>query len=197
MKNFEASLSFTLEYEGGYVDDPYDAGGCTNMGITIGTLQDWCRDDSLTCADVADLTVDEVADIYRANYWGPVWGDKLPAGLDLQVFDWGVNSGPSRAVRALQEVAGSPADGVMGPDTLAATEAWVDRVGLVAALEAYHDKRQRYYESLSNYDRYGNGWTARNDACLDRALGLANDGDELEARVADLEARVSALEAMA
>jgi hypothetical protein len=32
---FESCLAFTLRQEGGYVDDPADPGGATNMGITL------------------------------------------------------------------------------------------------------------------------------------------------------------------
>jgi len=34
---FDACLAFTLREEGGYVDDPADPGGATNMGITLAT----------------------------------------------------------------------------------------------------------------------------------------------------------------
>ena len=40
-QNFGACLDFVFEREGGYVDDPHDPGGATNMGITLATLAAW------------------------------------------------------------------------------------------------------------------------------------------------------------
>jgi hypothetical protein len=37
--NFDACFADYLDYEGGFVDDPRDPGGATNMGITLGLMQ--------------------------------------------------------------------------------------------------------------------------------------------------------------
>ena len=34
---------FILKWEGGFVNDPDDLGGATNMGVTIGTYEAYCR----------------------------------------------------------------------------------------------------------------------------------------------------------
>ena len=39
MADFTLYLPKVLKWEGGFVDDPDDAGGATNMGVTISTLQ--------------------------------------------------------------------------------------------------------------------------------------------------------------
>lgn len=171
---YPQAYRFTLDFEGGYVNDPDDPGGCTNMGITIGTLTDWRDDPSTNCNDVANLSRVEAGMIYALNYWSPVWGNRLLVGLNTQVWDFGVNAGPSRSVRYLQEMIGSPGDGIMGPNTLAAAEAYVEDRGIETALQNYHDKRQAYYESLSTFSKYGNGWTRRNDDCLALSIDLAN-----------------------
>lgn len=193
--------AFTFRYEGGYVDHPNDPGGCTNRGITIGTLRDWRGDQSLTCADVKALTEEEAAEIYAENYWAPVWGDKLPIGVNCQTYDWGVNSGPSRSVKALQQIVGSTADGIMGKNTLAAVEAYVAASGVEGLLHKLHAKRQSFYEGLSTWPSFGKGWTARNDACLELSLQLAaedaaaTDVTETEDdRISALEKRVEELE---
>ena len=36
---------FILKWEGGFVNDPDDLGGATNMGVTIGTYEAYCRKD--------------------------------------------------------------------------------------------------------------------------------------------------------
>jgi hypothetical protein len=116
---FAACLEEVLWHEGGYADNPRDPGGATNLGITIATLGEW-RGRAVTKADVKALTREEAAAIYRARYWKRVRGDALPAGLDLAVFDFAVNSGPARAVKALQRELGVAQDGLVGPVTLGA-----------------------------------------------------------------------------
>lgn len=185
---YPAAYEFTLEFEGGYVNDPDDPGGCTNMGITIGTLRDWRNDPNVTCTDVKNLTESEAALIYATNYWAPVWGNKLPVGVNTEVWDFGVNAGPSRAIKILQECVNSPADGIMGPNTLDA----VRNADIDALLVQYHDRRQSYYESLSTFDKYGNGWTRRNDDCLTLAQDLR--GQRIVLPKSGLASRVARLE---
>ena len=170
---YPESYAFTLGYEGGYVNDPNDPGGCANAGITIGTLQAW-RGASMTvtCEDVAALTEPEIGMIYATNYWAPVWGNRLPVGINCQVWDFGVNAGPSRAIKTLQACIGTKQDGIMGPDTLGTTmERDSDEL-----LQEYHERRQAYYESLDGWVHYGTGWTNRNNDCLTLSLDLRAKG---------------------
>ena len=48
------------------------------------------------------LQVSDVAPIYKKNYLNRVKGDQLPSGLDLCVFDFGVNAGTGRGTKYLQ-----------------------------------------------------------------------------------------------
>ena len=45
-------------------------------------------------------------------------------------FDFGVNAGPGRAVKYLQTMIGTVADGGIGPNTLAKLKEYVDEHGL-------------------------------------------------------------------
>lgn len=166
-ENKEFCIKKILEAEGGYVDHPEDPGGCTNKGITIGTLRDWrwSQGDasSVDCTDVRNITEDEAVAIYVRNYWEPVDGDDLSPGLDLHVFDMGVNSGPSRAVKLLQEMIGASADGVIGPNTRKAIGEMARSVGVVEMIEQYSEKRREYYRSLSTFATFGQGWLNRVD----------------------------------
>src|SRR5690348_18419167 len=101
--NWDQCLDFIFDKEGGYSDDPLDPGGATNLGITLNELSQW-RHDAVTKQDVKALTRQEAAAIYRANYWNVVRGDELPAGIDLMVFDAGVNIGTPRSARFLQQI---------------------------------------------------------------------------------------------
>lgn len=161
------SVRELLVYEGGYTNHPADPGGPTNWGITIFDVHRFVKPDA-TAADVKALKVEQAKDIYKRKYWDLVWGDKLPAGVDFCVFDYGVNSGPSRAVKALQRVVGVDADGVMGPATLAAV-LLKDPAMVVNAL---CDERMRFLRGLKTFSVFGVGWTRRVTALRRSALGM-------------------------
>src|ERR1700719_3107773 len=91
--DFDACLAFTLKEEGGYSDDPADPGGATNMGITLATYRQWADNPNLAPLQVRDLSERTARAIYRSLYWNPLRADALPAGVDLSVFDMGVNAG--------------------------------------------------------------------------------------------------------
>src|SRR5260370_12356466 len=120
---FDACLAFTLRAEGGYVDDPADPGGATNMGITLATYREWSGDPAFGPTQVEDMTERTARAIYRSLYWNPLRADALAIGLDLSVFDIGVNAGIWRSPRLLQRAlgfTGEEVDGCIGPETLGA-----------------------------------------------------------------------------
>jgi len=119
------------------------------------------------------LTVEDVAPIYEKNYWGRVKGDDLPSGLDLCVFDFGVNAGTGRAAKYLQTMIGTVADGGIGPNTLKAVAAYVEENGLQTTIENYQANRQRYYEKLKTFETFGRGWTRRVEETTVAALNMA------------------------
>ena len=166
--NFDQCLSMVLKHEGGFVDHPKDPGGATNMGVTLGTYEQWMGR-SVTIAEMKALTVDDVAPIYRNRYWDRVRGDDLPSGVDWSVFDWAVNSGPSRSAKALQNIVMATCDGAIGPKTLAA----VGDHKPDDLIHAMHHSRQRFYERLSTFDTFGRGWTRRNAETRETALLMA------------------------
>ncbi|MFO1141178.1 MAG: glycosyl hydrolase 108 family protein [Amaricoccus sp.] len=156
-ENFESCLDFVFEREGGYVDDPHDPGGATNMGITLATLAAW-RGRAVTKGEVRGLSRAETAAIYQDRYWRPVGGDALPTGLDLFAFDTGVHSGPKTAIRLLQRgLGGIDADGRLGRQTLAAAA----RADGPAAIRRACAARLAYMHGLRNWSRNQNGWTKR------------------------------------
>ncbi|MBI4046798.1 MAG: glycoside hydrolase family 108 protein, partial [Devosia nanyangense] len=116
--NLPAVLAETLTYEGGWSDHPADPGGATMKGITLAVYRRYRP--GATKANLRGISSAEVERIYREGYWNPVRGDDLVRGLDLTVFDYGVNSGPVRSIKALQQVVGVGVDGIMGPATILA-----------------------------------------------------------------------------
>lgn len=168
-ERFERCLGEILRHEGGYVDHPSDPGGATNMGITRKTLARWRKVSpwtGLPKAAVEALTRDEAALIYRAQYWNAAKAGAMPAGVDLALFDFAVNSGPDRAARVLQAALRVAADGEIGPVTLAAAEA-ADPKRLVNDL---CDRRLGFLRRLASFSVFGRGWTRRVAAIRTAAL---------------------------
>lgn len=166
-ENFDKCLEMILHHEGGYVNHPKDPGGETNLGVTKRVYEEWGGQKNMK-----DLTVEDVAPIYKKNYWGRAKCDQLPSGLDLAVFDWSVNSGVGRAVKKLQKMIGTVADGGIGPNTLKTLEEYIRHHGLETTIENYKDIRQAFYRSLSTFNTFGKGWTRRNNETLEAALKM-------------------------
>ena len=165
--NYDKCLETILHHEGGYVNHPKDPGGETNLGVTKRVYEEWGG-----TKDMKDLTVEDVAPIYKKKYWDKIKGDNLPSGLDLCVFDFGVNAGPGRAAKYLQTMIGTVADGGIGPNTLKAVESYVEKMGLQEAITEYQSRRQDYYESLSTFSTFGKGWTRRVRETTELALKM-------------------------
>jgi lysozyme family protein len=168
---FQACLPVILAAEGGFVDDPADPGGATNLGVTLATLSGWLGRRAAV-AEVAALTPAAVAPIYRARYWNPSHAGDCPPGVDLMVFDEAVNQGVGQALASLQAAAGAAADGLFGPVTRAAVRA-ADPVRLVGRIAADREVR---YRALPSFRRFGRGWLARLARTAQLAVEMAAQG---------------------
>ena len=160
MSDFDKCLKVILHHEGGYVNHPKDPGGMTNMGVTKRVYEDWVGY-AVSEHTMQNLTEEDVGPIYRKNYWDRLKCDELPEGLNLCVFDFGVNAGTGRAAKYLQTMIGAHPDGGIGPMTLKALDEYVSIYTIENTIEKYQDDRQKYYESLSTFDTFGKGWTRR------------------------------------
>ena len=168
--NLESSLKAILHHEGGYVNHPKDPGGETNLGVTKKVYEEYGGK-----KDMKDLVVADVAPIYIDRYWGKMKCDDLPSGLDLCVFDFGVNAGPGRAAKFLQKLLGVTQDGGIGPQTLGALQSAIgeDKVTQTREMiEKYQSMRQEYYEGLSTFDTFGKGWTRRVEETTHEAISM-------------------------
>ena len=166
-ENFDKCLKMILHHEGGYVWHKLDPGGETNLGVTKRVYEEWGGKKNMK-----DLTVEDVAPIYEKNYWGRLKCDDIPSGLDLCVFDFGVNAGTGRSAKYLQRMIGTVADGGIGPNTLRALDEYVSLHGLNETIENYQANRQRYYEKLKTFKTFGRGWTRRVNETTQSALKM-------------------------
>ena len=167
-QNFEQCMGWLLEHEGGYINHPSDPGGETNLGVTRAVYEQYVGRQVMD-GEMEGLTHDDVYPIYKENYWNRLRADDLPSGVDWSCFDWGVNSGTSRAAKALQRIVGVEQDGGIGPMTLQA----VTEMKPVDIIEQLHHMRDGFYRDLSTFDTFGRGWIRRNDETKEQALNLA------------------------
>lgn len=170
--NFDSCLALVLGAEGGFSNDARDRGGATNFGITIGTLTDWRRsrapDATVTIDDVRALTLDEAKEIYRSRYWNVLRCEDLPPGVDLLVFDFGVNAGTGRSARVLQQVLGVEQDGSIGPVTLNGLNTCpADKI-----IRDFSACRLDFYRGLDDFRVFGAGWTNRTNSMLEAAMRM-------------------------
>jgi lysozyme family protein len=162
--NREASIKATLKHEGGYVDHPADPGGATNWGITIGVAREYWKKDA-TKADIKAMPQSVAVEIYRKRYWNEIGGDSLPAGLDYAVYDFGVNSGPSRAKAYLALTNGSVED----------------------RIKQLCDARLVFLKKLKTWPTFGKGWGRRVSEVRALALKMARGSAEAPPPPPDIE----------
>jgi len=153
---FDACMPFIFKAEGGYSDNPADPGGPTNYGITLATLRAYEGDPNLTADAVKKLSPEKAKEIYRTAYWNRMQCGELPPGLDLEVFDFGVNSGPAESVKTLQRIVGVTQDGSIGPITLAP----VGQFNVDDLISRFAQARLAFYQSL-NMPEFEQGWATR------------------------------------
>lgn len=173
---YKLALQFVLQKEGGYSNHQADNGGETNFGIA--DKRDGKADgktdingDGIAETRIKDLTSQQAGEIYWREYWLKCRCDRLPAGIDLSVFDAAVNCGPRKAALFLQQALGLPedkCDGKIGPLTISAAELG-DAAEIIARIATI---RCDYYRSLSDFKTFGNGWLNRTAACEKRSLEL-------------------------
>jgi|SRR5271165_6036031 len=172
MASFDLFLPILLKFEGGYVDNPNDPGGETNLGITMATFQQ-CSLELLgvdpTSQNLRVLTPAQAGIIYRVRYWDKMQGDAFPLqDLANIVCDFYVNAG-SNATKLLQTTlqgmgATITADGFIGPATMQALNGFVQE----DVYNAYKLGRIKYYQALGGkYPMFLKGWLNRVNAFPD------------------------------
>lgn len=116
-------LDRVLLREGGASNDAADHGGFTNWGLTSDFLET-LTGESWTTQKIANLSRVQALALYR-SWLQRSRLDALPDDVEFAdaVVDYAVNSGESRAIRAVQKAIGATVDGVMGPQTIGALQA--------------------------------------------------------------------------
>jgi lysozyme family protein len=117
---WEHDAAFVLAFdrlvgdEGGYVNDPNDAGGETKFGISKRQHP---------TLDIKNLTREEAAAIYFRDFWASRDLGKLPVSIASKLFNLSVLFGPNTAILLLQRALRACGmtvieDGLLGPLTI-------------------------------------------------------------------------------
>ena len=185
-QNYLIIQPWILAYEGGFVNHPKDPGGATNQGVTQRTYDAYRRRIGHATQSVRLIDNVERDTIYRVQYWDAIRGDDLPIGVDAAVYDFAVNSGPSRAAKFLQRIVGVKQDGVIGLQTLDAV-ARMDSTQVIGQLCV---DRMAFLRVARNpktgallWPDFGTGWTRRvmgnADGAQDSDIGIIDRATRL------------------
>ena len=145
---FDRIYKEVMKIEGGIADDPDDKGGFTNHGISLQFAitvpdedrdgfqdTDFDRDGDVDADDLRLLNDPRTHALYIRYFFTKPRLDELPCEIQHQAFDFGVHSGPPRAITFLQRVLvekayePGPPDGIVGPRTIGAAEAAIQNLG--------------------------------------------------------------------
>ncbi|MGR6833604.1 glycoside hydrolase family 108 protein [Aliivibrio wodanis] len=141
-----------LRADGGYVNDPLDAGGETKYGISKRAYPH---------VDINALTIDDAVKLYHSDYWKAAFCDEFSGAVALFQIDSAVQHGVKNAIKMLQEISGTKADGHMGPNTRAA----VHGCDVEYLVSRYALRRGRFYARILNNNssqgRFIEGWFNR------------------------------------
>lgn len=182
---FARALPLVLAHEGGFTRNPKDPGNWTGGKVGVGVLKGTkygIAANTFPHLDIENLRVEDVGPIYRRNYWDAVKGDQLPAGVSYAVFDFAVNSGPRRAIMALQRAVGVADDGKIGPVTLAA----IARRSPEDTITRICADRLAFMRRLSTWPTFGRGWLRRVEGVEREAIRMALAAAPIAPREPDL-----------
>ena len=172
LNNFQASLQYVLQSEGGFVDNPNDHGGATMKGITLETYRIFKKNTHLTANDLKKISDMEVSVIYFNGYWNACHCSDLPSGIDYCVFDFAVNAGFGRSIKTLQKAVGADVDGVLGSITLAL----INKFNKISLINAFSDQKISFYKNIVERNpsqvEFFRGWMNRIEEVEKRAVKM-------------------------
>ena len=138
MKTIEQIIEDVIAVEGGYTNDPNDAGGPTKFGITeaVARVHGYM-------GDMRDFPVEKAREIYNETYVTQPKFDavfKLAPDVAIELIDTGVNMGPATSAKMLQRSLNVlnqqqkfypdiPVDGLLGSGSIAALSSFLQKRG--------------------------------------------------------------------
>lgn len=164
MTRISTLAPFIRKWEGGYVNNPADKGGATNMGVTLNTWKEVGYDITGNgIVDEKDIKALSTKDfeVVLKHFWDKCKADNIVSdAVAFFVVDWFWGSG-YYAIKNLQIICGVASDGVIGKDTLGAVNS-KDEAVLLGEL---YERRHNFIEAISkgNQAQFKAGWHNRNN----------------------------------
>lgn len=167
MASFYKAIPTVFKHEGGWVDDIDDAGGATNLGISLRFYKKKINPNA-TKEDIRALTYVDATGIYKQFFWDTNGYEKIDSQLVAsKVFDLCVNMGAVQANKCLQLAINSInprtnllIDGQLGAKSLNA-------INLSSPNPLYHalvNQAKEYYKKIAkhgNNQKFLRGWLNR------------------------------------
>ncbi len=151
-------------YEGGYGWDKSDPGGPTKYGITCFDLAEHMGQKMTSMATwapiVRAMTLETAEQIYATKYAASIRYNDLPAGPDVVMMDYGVNSGIGRPIRVARAILGVPGGAKMD-------QALLDAIKKANPTKFVNDmlaERLHFMHAIrggSAWATFGGGWGSR------------------------------------
>jgi type VI secretion system secreted protein VgrG len=170
-----------LRFEGGFVDDPADPGGATNMGITFTTFRRYAKPllgVPPELEHLRKLDARQAGRIYKVEYWDRIHGDDIPfQPLADILFDFYVNAGSHAVVCLYKALNATGANHAVHPLLSAEVIQSLGAHDLPEVYMHFKQARRAYYLQLAHdhpaLRRFLKGWLARVDAFPDIKTGVA------------------------
>jgi len=165
-EDFTKYLFRTLAYEGGLNEEELGGGGVSNAGVTQETYDSYRKRNKLPTRPVSEATAKEVKNIYYTDYYKTPRINELQSRLSGVAFDFAAHSSPSTAIKKLQRIVGTKADGIIGKNTKTAITKYINKYGEDKLLREYVNEREQFLNNLyqNNPAKYQNvykGWMNR------------------------------------
>lgn len=157
-------MPFLLKWEGGFVNDPADAGGATMKGVTLATFRKFYGADK-TVSDLKAITDAQWLHIFKVGYWDKCRADEINSqSVANALVDWAYNSGVSTAVKKVQALLRITQDGIVGPKTIAEINASNTRTLFEAIKAARIEFVENIVKNKPSQAKFLNGWKNRINA---------------------------------
>lgn len=155
---FEKALKLVGLAEGGYSNNPLDAGGVTICGIARNAnpgWEGWKMIDLWESRGITGKALDKLAKndpqfmalvnaLYRGKYWNTAQCPYVPELLKYPMFSCAVNCGHKVAIVLLQRAAGVKDDGIFGKITRTTCNSLPQR----ELCERFYTKWENYYKAI-------------------------------------------------
>ena len=164
MAKIEDLSPIVAKWEAGFVNDPKDKGGATNMGITIGTWRQIGYDkDGDGYIDVQDIRLLDERDFgcVLKVYWNRWQANRIiNQSIANLLVDWVFTSG-KWGVKIPQRILKIEPDGIVGNQTLNA----INLVNQKVFFDAVFEARKKFFHDIVKNDpsqrKFLKGWLNR------------------------------------